>query len=98
MELNIIIGLICTILGLSISYTVMRHNMQKDSKLDGKESGAILTEIGYMKANNDELKNEQKEQRRINTEIISRLTAVEASAKQAHKRVDLIEGRKPREE
>ena len=94
MELNIIIGLICTILGLSISYTVMRHNMQKDSKTDGKESGTILTEIGYIKSSTDEIKSEQKDQRKTNTEMITRLMAVEASVKQLHKRVDLMEGQR----
>ena len=53
----------------------------------------VLTEIGYIKANTDEIKAEQKEQRKTNTEFVTRLTDVEASAKQAHKRLDHIEKR-----
>ena len=45
------------------------------------------------KANTDEIKAEQKEQRKTNTEFVTRLTDVEASAKQAHKRLDHIEKR-----
>ena len=41
----------------------------------------------------DEIKAEQKEQRRINTETATELAAVKASAKQAHLRIDRIEGR-----
>lgn len=48
---------------------------------------------GYIKANTDEIKAEQKEQRKTNTEFVTRLTDVEASAKQAHKRLDHIEKR-----
>ena len=46
-----------------------------------------------IKANTDEIKAEQKEQRKTNTEFVTRLTDVEASAKQAHKRLDHIEKR-----
>ena len=45
----------------------------------------------HIKANTDEIKAEQKEQRKTNTEFVTRLTAVEASAKQAHKRIDTLE-------
>lgn len=93
-----IVGFCCTVLGVIISYTVMRHNMNKDTKIEGRETGTFLTEIGYIKANTDEIKTEQREQRKTNTEFVARLTAVETSAKQAHKRIDLLEGRKPRED
>ena len=49
--------------------------------------------VRNIKANTDEIKAEQKEQRKTNTEFVTRLTDVEASAKQAHKRLDHIEKR-----
>lgn len=58
-----------------------------------RQDATVLTEIGYIKANTDEIKAEQKEQRKTNTEFVTRLTDVEASAKQAHKRLDHIEKR-----
>lgn len=57
------------------------------------ESGTSWLEKAYIKANTDEIKAEQKEQRKTNTEFVTRLTDVEASAKQAHKRLDHIEKR-----
>lgn len=36
-------------------------------------------------------KAEQREQRKTNTEFVERLVAVEASTKQAHKRIDTLE-------
>lgn len=52
-----------------------------------------MNKYAYIKANTDEIKAEQKEQRKTNTEFVTRLTDVEASAKQAHKRLDHIEKR-----
>ena len=65
----------------------------KHKESNVKHDATVLTEIGYIKANTDEIKAEQKEQRKTNTEFVTRLTDVEASAKQAHKRLDHIEKR-----
>ena len=48
----------------------------------------MLSDIGYIKAGVDDIKSEQKEQRKTNMEVVARLTAVEESARQAHKRID----------
>lgn len=86
------IGLVCSVLGVLISYAVFMRNKTKEDKNEGRQDGVMLTELGYIKANTDEIKNEQREQRRINTEVFSRLSAVESSAKQAHHRLDHLEG------
>ena len=81
------------VLGGVLAYVAFLRNSKKDSEADGKQSGTILTELGYIKGGIDDLKSENREQRKTNTEFISRLTAVESSAKQAHKRIDRLEGR-----
>lgn len=86
-------GLIGTLLGVIIAYAAFLRNAKKDNQDEGRETGTVLTEIGYIKANTDEIKAEQKETRKTIMEVVTRLTAVEASAKQAHKRIDRIEGR-----
>lgn len=45
----------------------------------------------YIKSNTDEIKTEQREQRKTNTAVEGRLAAVEASAKSAHHRIDHLE-------
>jgi hypothetical protein len=96
--LSALIGVAGTLLGIVFSYIAFFRNSKKDSKDDGKEAGTMLTELGYIKANTDEIKTEQREQRKTNMEVVTRLTAVEASAKQAHKRIDRLENTPPREE
>lgn len=75
------------------------HEMSEQQLLDFAHQylQEMATEIGYIKANTDEIKAEQKEQRKTNVEVVTRLTAVEASAKQAHKRLDAFESRERRE-
>lgn len=95
--LDAVIGIACAILGGVLSYAAFFRNSKQDSKAEGKNDGTILTELGYIKGGIDDLKSENREQRKTNTEFISRLTAVESSAKQAHKRIDRLEGREHHE-
>ena len=60
------------------------------SKDEGKRDGAMLTEIGYVKSGIDDIKRWQREQELQSIDILSRLSAVEQSAKQAHHRIDEI--------
>ena len=94
---NIEVGALCTIIALIIAYAGYRLNSRKESKTEGQELGTVLSELGYIKSNTDEIKQEQKEQRKTNTEFYTRLASVEASAKQAHKRLDRLEGREERD-
>ena len=87
------IALLFTVIGGMIAIATFSRNKSKDDKSEGQQSGVMLTELGYIKANTDEIKNEQREQRKINTEFATKLASVEASAKQAHLRIDRIEGR-----
>ena len=76
MEWNIIVGLVCTVLGAVISYATFSRNKGKDDRSNGQQLGTVLTELGYIKTN---------------TAVEGRLAAVEASAKSAHHRIDHLE-------
>lgn len=78
------VGIIGVIFGL-VSFL---RNKRQDDNTEGRESGTVLSDLGYIKAGVDEIKAEQKDQRKTNIEFITRLTAVEESTKQAHKRID----------
>lgn len=87
------IALAFTILGGVLSYAAFSRNKSKDDKSEGQQSGQMLTELGYVKSGVDDIKTELREQRKINTDHATRLASVEASAKQAHLRIDRIENR-----
>lgn len=82
------LSVISTLCAIYFGYKAYSRNRDTDTKETAKNDATLLTEIGYIKANTDEIKAEQKEQRKTNIEFITRLTAVEESVKQAHKRID----------
>ena len=87
------VALLCTLVGGVIGIITFSRNKTKDDKSEGRQNGQMLTELGYIKSGIDDIKTEQREQRRINTEHATKLAAVEASVKQAHLRIDRNEGR-----
>lgn len=87
------IGLVCTLIGSALTYATFVRNKSKDDRTEGRQDGVMLTELGYIKSGVDDIKSEQREQRKLNTEFATELAAVKASAKQAHLRIDRMEGR-----
>lgn len=90
-QLLTVLSVVSTVCAIVFGYLAFVRNRDKDNADEAKSDATVLTEIGYIKANTDEIKAEQKELRKTNTEFMERLVAVEASAKQAHKRLDTLE-------
>lgn len=88
MSVQTIVAVASLIVAAVFGYAAFARNKKQDDSEEGKLSGTVLSDLGYIKANTEEIKAEQKEQRKTNIEFIRRLTAVEESAKQAHKRID----------
>ncbi len=83
-----ILGVASTVCAIVFGYLAFSRNKKKDDSEEGETHGTVLSDLGYIKAGIDEIKTEQKDQRKTNIEFITRLTAVEESTKQAHKRID----------
>lgn len=94
--LSTVLGILGTLSAITFGYAAYKRNNRTDNKDEGKESGTILTEIGYIKAGVDDIKRKQEKQDERHVELISRVTAVEQSAKQAHHRIDRLEGKDDR--
>lgn len=62
----------------------------KDAQSDSAQNATVLVELGTIKGGIQDIKDEQKAQRETNIEFVQRLTAVEESTKQAHKRIDRL--------
>lgn len=92
-EITAAISVTAAICGIVFGVISIFRNKHEDDTRDGKKDGVLLTELGYIKSGVDDIKRKQEKQEQQHIEIVSRLTAVEASAKQAHKRIDAIEGR-----
>lgn len=88
-----LISILAAVAGVVFGITTFFRNKKKDDAEDGRESGAILTELGYIKSGVDDLKRKQEKADEQNRDILRGLTTVEESTKQAHKRIDALEGR-----
>lgn len=88
-----ILTVLASVCAIVFGFAAFRRNQKKDDTDKGSSQGTILSELGFIKGGVEDIKAEQREQRKTNTQIVERLAGVEASAKQAHKRIDTIEGR-----
>lgn len=94
MDVKDLLTIAASVCAIVFGYLAFFRNRKKDDTEEGRESGTLLSDIGYIKSGVDDIKAEQKEQRKTNLEVVSRLTAVEESTKQAHKRIDELKGDK----
>ena len=85
---QLLVAVLAPACAVVFGYIAMMRNKKSDTTQDARQDATVLSEIGYIKSGIDDIKAEQREQRNINMDVVTRLTAVEASAKQAHRRLD----------
>lgn len=93
---NFAITTLCTITGIAItalfSFLAFQRAQRKEHKDEGENKGVMMSDIGYIKAGVDDLKREQRETAASMGKLSERITRVEESTKQAHKRIDELKG------
>ena len=87
-----IIQALSTPISILIAVLGFMRNTKKDAKSDGAQVATMMSDIGYIKSGVDDVKAEQRLQRSWNEEMATRVAKVEASAAQAHKRLDEMHG------
>ena len=99
MQWNVVISLACTVIGCLIGYFGFKRNANNDIKQDTKEDTRqkveLNTKLDILLSNNTEIKGGMKELDKkledFKDDVNVRLTRVEESVKQAHKRIDGLE-------
>lgn len=91
--MTIELGVILTLVSVAIAVAGFYVGRRSETKQAGKSEGVILTDIGYIKSGVDDIKRKQAEQDEKHVALLSRVIAVEASAKQAHRRINDMVGR-----
>lgn len=88
------VGILCTVTSIILSFifSILTHrrNTKNDSEIVGEGRGVLQSDVGYIKAGIDDLKRENKAVNIKLDSIFERVTRVEESCKQAHKRIDEI--------
>jgi len=94
LEISIIsalIGVVAAISGMILGWSARAKEIRKDAEKDAEIQTTLRTDLEYLKRGVDDIRLEQKVQGQRIDAIAERVTRVEESAKQAHKRIDRIE-------
>ncbi|GAE89545.1 hypothetical protein [Acetivibrio straminisolvens] len=86
-----LIGVTGTVCGIIFGYVGYKKGLQKESSENGREAGALKSDMEYIKRRIDDVLLEQKDTNKSVNALAERVSKVEESAKQAHKRIDRIE-------
>jgi septal ring factor EnvC (AmiA/AmiB activator) len=85
------VGILVSVLGVIIAYQGYQLNKQKQVKNDTQESAELKAELGYIRRGVDNIQIDLKANEKQIIALGERVTRVEESSKQAHKRIDAIE-------
>ncbi|PEF60931.1 hypothetical protein [Bacillus cereus] len=89
--MTIELGVLIALLSLAISYFGYTLNKSKSIKVDGQQSAEVKAELGYIRKGVDDIRIDLKASEKQMVALGERVTRVEESTKQAHKRLDTME-------
>jgi hypothetical protein len=82
------VGVIVAVLSLVIAYQGYQLNKNKAVKTDTQENAELKAELGYIRRGVDNIQIDLKANEKQIIVLGERITRVEESSKQAHKRID----------
>ena len=88
---SICFGIVGTVAALVFGLMNISRNKKKDDSEEGWQGGTLFSELGYIKGGVDDIKRKQEKQDEHYLALVQRMSQVESSAKQAHKRIDTLE-------
>ena len=86
------LGIVLTVLSLIVAYQGYQLNKTKSAKDDGKQTAEVSAQLQYISKGVDDIRIDIKANEKQMQVLGERVTRVEESTKQAHKRLDKVEG------
>ena len=83
-----VISIAGTLAAIFFGFAIYKRNLKNDASAEARSEAVVLTEIGYIKSGVDDIKRKQELEEKRYIEVSERLSKVEESSKQAHKRID----------
>lgn len=71
------LGILGILASIAFGYLAFSRNKRVDDSTDGRQLGQIMSDLGYVKSNTDEIKAEQQRQRDTNMAFAERLAKTE---------------------
>lgn len=92
--MTIEVGVLISVMALALAFLGYKLNKTREVKAEGGNSAKIETRLEYISKGVDDIRIDLRANERQMVAYGERLTRVEESAKQAHKRIDYFEGGK----
>lgn len=89
--MTIELGILVSVLGLIIAYQTYHLNKDKETKSDSKREAKLQVELEYISKGVDDIRINLKANEKQMIDLGERVTRVEESSKQAHRRIDKLE-------
>lgn len=93
--LLVLLSVVGTLSGVYLGWSAKGREQAREYRSEGSTSARLQADVDYIKRGVDELRMEVKDQGRRFDELAERVTRVEESSKQAHKRIDRVERNLP---
>lgn len=93
MEVTVLIGVVGTVSSIIFGWVGYQKGLKKDAYQKGGHDSELKADIEYIKRRSDDMLIEQKDTNKSLGTLTERVTRVEESSKQAHKRIDTLEQR-----
>lgn len=90
---SLALGITGTISSIVLGCVALRRNNKADDSNEGRQTGTILSDIGYIKSGVDDIKRKQEKQDDFNIALKTEITKAQDSAASAHRRIDGLEER-----
>lgn len=87
-----IIGVVGALSGIILGWLGRSRTVRQDTVAEASKDARLLTDMEYIKRGIDDVRIEQKSQGKRFDELTERVTRVEESAKQAHHRLNRLDG------
>ncbi len=91
MDITAITAVVAAISGIFIGWSGRARAIQQEIKKDAQSGGALHSDVEYIKRGVDDIRIEQRTQGKRIDDLAERVTRVEESSKQAHKRIDRLD-------
>lgn len=89
--MEIAIGTISVLLGMTLSYFAFMRNRDKDTIAKAKEEAQLDTDLRYISRGVDEIRVDMKTNSKQMDRMQEQLIRIDESTKSAHKRLDIVE-------
>ncbi|GIP57925.1 hypothetical protein [Paenibacillus woosongensis] len=91
MEFTIIISIITAVSGIALGWISRTRTIRQDAAREAGAGATLQTDVEYIKRGVDDIRVDVRMQGQRLETVSERVTRVEESAKQAHKRLDRLE-------